>query len=139
MRVLIVTILLTNVVVLCMSASILGEFTFASKYCVCALGAFECSSVRSCVNKLCISRSRPFSFAYISFFFFSKDFLTGENESRQNNGDSGSKNCICNDNQCICCLDFNISFIDLGGPGELGCARLERNSCHSVHMKIEKT
>lgn len=50
--------------------------------------------------------------------FFSIDFLTGENESRQNNGDSGSKNCICNDNQCICCLDFNISFIDLGGPGE---------------------
>lgn len=45
------------------------------------------------------------------------DFLSGENESRQNNGDAGSKNCICNGPQCICCLDFNISFIDLGGPG----------------------
>lgn len=108
------TILLTNVVVLCMSASILGEFTFmrTAQLCACACHTVECCCVCDFVH---------FSFfVRFLFAFFSLDFLTGENESRQNNGDSGSKNCICNDNQCICCLDFNISFIDLGGPGELG-------------------
>lgn len=78
----------------------------------------------------CVRVYFPFvhsSIDFLSFFFsFQIDFLTGENESRQNNGDPGSKNCICNDNQCICCVDFNISFIDLGGPGELSfqCANM---------------
>lgn len=42
------------------------------------------------------------------------DYLTGEPELR----DAESKrNCLCNGPSCICCLDFNMTFIDLGGPG----------------------
>lgn len=52
----------------------------------------------------------------MEILFYSIDFISGSGESRQN--DAGSKNCICKDLSCICCLDFNISFIDLGGPGE---------------------
>lgn len=46
------------------------------------------------------------------------DLVTSSEEGRQT--DAGSKNCICKGLSCICCLDFNISFIDLsgfGGPG----------------------
>jgi hypothetical protein len=28
------------------------------------------------------------------------------------------KSCSCEGPSCSCCLDFNLSFIDLGGPGE---------------------
>lgn len=31
-------------------------------------------------------------------------------------------NCICNGPSCICCIDFNMTYIDLGGPG---CVRLK--------------
>lgn len=91
MRKLLVTILITNVIVLCMSASIIGECQTTVSF-----HFFTCSN--SC---LCIL----------------VDFLTNENESRQNAGENGQRNCICNGPQCMCCLDFNISFVDLGGPG----------------------
>ncbi|CAH0753083.1 unnamed protein product, partial [Bemisia tabaci] len=29
----------------------------------------------------------------------------------------GAKHCTCTGGACLCCLDFNISYIDLGGPG----------------------
>lgn len=34
----------------------------------------------------------------------------------------GPSNCICNGPSCICCVDFNMTYIDLGGPG---CVRLK--------------
>lgn len=34
----------------------------------------------------------------------------------------GPSNCICNGPSCICCIDFNMTYIDLGGPG---CVRLK--------------
>lgn len=46
------------------------------------------------------------------------DYLSDYQKGRQS-AESGSKNCICNGQSCICCLDFNISFIDLGGPGKI--------------------
>lgn len=50
-------------------------------------------------------------------FISLSDYLTDEAEGREEN--AGPKNCICNGPSCICCLDFNISLIDLGGPGKL--------------------
>uniref|UniRef100_A0A182P4S6 DUF4773 domain-containing protein n=1 Tax=Anopheles epiroticus TaxID=199890 RepID=A0A182P4S6_9DIPT len=34
----------------------------------------------------------------------------------------GPSNCLCNGPSCICCIDFNMTLIDLGG---LGCVRLK--------------
>uniref|UniRef100_A0A182MP28 DUF4773 domain-containing protein n=1 Tax=Anopheles culicifacies TaxID=139723 RepID=A0A182MP28_9DIPT len=34
----------------------------------------------------------------------------------------GPSNCLCNGPSCICCIDFNMTLIDLGGPG---CVRLK--------------
>lgn len=31
------------------------------------------------------------------------------------------RNCLCNGPSCICCVDFNLTFVDLGGPG---CVRM---------------
>lgn len=36
-------------------------------------------------------------------------------------GADAKRNCLCNGPSCICCVDFNMSFIDLGGPG---CVRM---------------
>lgn len=27
------------------------------------------------------------------------------------------KNCTCSGSSCLCCINLNLSFIDLGGPG----------------------
>lgn len=43
------------------------------------------------------------------------DYLTNDPQSRDA---ETKKNCICNGPSCICCVDFNMSFIDLGGPGK---------------------
>lgn len=48
----------------------------------------------------------------------SKDFLTEDPQARDQ---ETKKNCLCNGPSCICCVDFNMSFIDLGGPG---CVRM---------------
>lgn len=53
---------------------------------------------------------------FVIFFPSPLDLISSSEEGRQT--DPGSKNCICKGLSCICCLDFNISFIDLGGPGE---------------------
>jgi hypothetical protein len=42
------------------------------------------------------------------------DYLTDDPQARDA---ETKKNCLCNGPSCICCLDFNMSFIDLGGPG----------------------
>lgn len=34
-------------------------------------------------------------------------------EAREEN----KKTCLCTGPSCICCVDFNMSLIDLGGPG----------------------
>jgi len=46
------------------------------------------------------------------------DYLSDDPQARDA---ETKKNCLCNGPSCICCLDFNMSFIDLGGPG---CVRM---------------
>ncbi|CAD7076910.1 unnamed protein product [Hermetia illucens] len=46
------------------------------------------------------------------------DFIAGTKGREEN---EGLRNCVCNGPSCICCLDFNISLVDLGGPG---CVRM---------------
>lgn len=31
--------------------------------------------------------------------------------------DQPNRNCMCKGPACVCCVDFNITFVDLGGPG----------------------
>ncbi|CAH0562486.1 unnamed protein product [Brassicogethes aeneus] len=50
------------------------------------------------------------------------DFLweNTEVERRDESVDQSStsqKSCVCNGPQCMCCVDFNLTYIDLGGPG----------------------
>lgn len=49
-------------------------------------------------------------------FSFHVDYLSEDPQARDA---ETKKNCLCNGPSCICCLDFNMSFIDLGGPGIL--------------------
>lgn len=63
--------------------------------------------------------------------------MTGNLESRDES--ETKKNCICNGPSCICCLDFNISLIDLGGPGKanfiFNCSIYEKRE-KNVFIKI---
>ncbi|XP_059614500.1 uncharacterized protein LOC132260426 [Phlebotomus argentipes] len=52
------------------------------------------------------------------------DYFTVQAENREGEGESDSENeksCECEGFSCSCCVDFNMSLIDLGGPG---CVRL---------------
>lgn len=43
---------------------------------------------------------------------------TSEIEKREENlDDSTPKSCKCDGPSCRCCVDFNMTYIDLGGPG----------------------
>ncbi|XP_040168525.1 uncharacterized protein LOC120903278 [Anopheles arabiensis] len=52
------------------------------------------------------------------------DYLTlaTEEEAEAKEEEVGPSNCLCNGPSCICCIDFNMTLIDLGGPG---CVRLK--------------
>lgn len=54
-----------------------------------------------------------------------------------------NRNCLCKGPACVCCVDFNITFVDLGGPGRkiLNILRIvfvflpvKKFSCH---LKLE--
>lgn len=32
--------------------------------------------------------------------------------------DQPNRNCLCKGPACVCCVDFNITIVDLGGPGK---------------------
>lgn len=57
--------------------------------------------------------------------FIIPDFLdleSRDDEDGKSKAEEPSKNCLCNGPSCICCVDFNMTLIDLGGPG---CVRLK--------------
>lgn len=42
----------------------------------------------------------------------------GDAQGRDENSEStAQKSCVCNGPSCMCCVDFNLTYIDLGGPG----------------------
>lgn len=49
------------------------------------------------------------------------DYLTlaTEEEAEAKEEEVGPSNCLCNGPSCICCIDFNMTLIDLGGPGKI--------------------
>ncbi|XP_035775320.1 uncharacterized protein LOC118457671 [Anopheles albimanus] len=52
------------------------------------------------------------------------DYLTlaADDAEAKDEQQAGPSNCLCNGPSCICCIDFNMTLIDLGGPG---CVRLK--------------
>uniref|UniRef100_A0A182NTN4 DUF4773 domain-containing protein n=1 Tax=Anopheles dirus TaxID=7168 RepID=A0A182NTN4_9DIPT len=51
------------------------------------------------------------------------DYLSlATDEAEAKEEEVGPSNCLCNGPSCICCIDFNMTLIDLGGPG---CVRLK--------------
>lgn len=50
------------------------------------------------------------------------DLISGEPAEARDGEESNKKTCLCTGPSCICCVDFNMSLIDLGGPG---CVRLK--------------
>ncbi|XP_055685839.1 uncharacterized protein LOC129791625 [Lutzomyia longipalpis] len=59
-------------------------------------------------------------FLIVSVYGGILDYLTVEAENRDDETDN-EKTCECEGFSCSCCVDFNMSLIDLGGPG---CVRL---------------
>lgn len=41
-----------------------------------------------------------------------------DDENNDESNDFEEKNCTCSGVDCLCCINLNLSFIDLGGPGE---------------------
>ncbi|XP_058056276.1 uncharacterized protein LOC131207670 [Anopheles bellator] len=51
------------------------------------------------------------------------DYLSlATDDAEAKDDQAGSSKCLCNGPSCICCIDFNMTFVDLGGPG---CVRLK--------------
>ncbi|XP_053691733.1 uncharacterized protein LOC128740226 [Sabethes cyaneus] len=50
------------------------------------------------------------------------DYLSLATDVEAKEEEIGPSNCLCNGPSCICCIEFNMSYIDLGGPG---CVRLK--------------
>lgn len=58
----------------------------------------------------------------MQFFFMIRDYLSLTTDIEAKEEEVGPSNCLCNGPSCICCIDFNMTYIDLGGPG---CVRLK--------------
>ncbi|XP_025834814.1 uncharacterized protein LOC108738210 isoform X2 [Agrilus planipennis] len=56
---------------------------------------------------------------YSPFDIFSWETTNPEKQSQRadSNSESSHRSCICNGPTCICCVDFNFLYVDLGGPG----------------------
>lgn len=52
----------------------------------------------------------------LSFRLDFLDFDVGGTERREN--EDNTRSCACNGPACMCCVDFNLTYIDLGGPGK---------------------
>lgn len=106
MRKILVVVCITNAIVLCMSANIIGK-------CIYTIFVDRMKNeepLRSVNHSKLDKKIKLIICWYL-------DFLMSGDEGRQDNG-PGSRNCICNGPSCICCLDLNISFVNLGGPGK---------------------
>lgn len=42
----------------------------------------------------------------------------GEGESEEGGSSVATRECSCEGAVCNCCVNFNVTFIDLGGPGK---------------------
>uniref|UniRef100_A0A182JE21 DUF4773 domain-containing protein n=1 Tax=Anopheles atroparvus TaxID=41427 RepID=A0A182JE21_ANOAO len=60
--------------------------------------------------------STVFSASILDYLSLAADEVEAKDE------EVGPSNCLCNGPSCICCIDFNMTLIDLGGPG---CVRLK--------------
>ncbi|XP_068626960.1 uncharacterized protein [Battus philenor] len=49
-----------------------------------------------------------------------------------------NRNCMCKGPACICCVDFNITFVDLGGPGCVHMKYLSPDDGFSVKVSYGK-
>ncbi|CAK1601794.1 unnamed protein product [Parnassius mnemosyne] len=50
-----------------------------------------------------------------------------------------NRNCMCKGPACICCVDFNITFVDLGGPGCVHMKYLSPEDGFSVKVSYGKS
>ncbi len=49
----------------------------------------------------------------------SDDNENDSDDSGETNEFEEDKNCTCSRSSCTCCINLNLSFIDLGGPGDV--------------------
>ncbi|XP_026494695.2 uncharacterized protein LOC113399715 [Vanessa tameamea] len=52
--------------------------------------------------------------------------------------DQPNRNCMCKGPACVCCVDFNITFVDLGGPGCVHMKYLSPEDGFSVNVSYGK-
>ncbi|XP_045458086.1 uncharacterized protein LOC123668364 [Melitaea cinxia] len=52
--------------------------------------------------------------------------------------DQPNRNCMCKGPACVCCVDFNITFIDLGGPGCVHMKYVSPEDGFSVNVSYGK-
>ncbi|XP_045528179.1 uncharacterized protein LOC123716460 [Pieris brassicae] len=71
------------------------------------------------------------------------DFLDWEDgkkliEVPELRNDQPNRNCLCKGPACVCCVDFNITFVDLGGPGCVHMKYLSPEDGFSVNVSYGK-
>ncbi|XP_045493013.1 uncharacterized protein LOC123692318 [Colias croceus] len=71
------------------------------------------------------------------------DFLDWEDgkkliEIPELRNDQPNRNCLCKGPACVCCVDFNITFVDLGGPGCVHMKYLSPEDGFSVNVSYGK-
>ncbi|XP_041975640.1 uncharacterized protein LOC121730597 [Aricia agestis] len=71
------------------------------------------------------------------------DFLDWEDgkkliEVPELRNDQPNRNCMCKGPACVCCVDFNITFVDLGGPGCVHMKYLSPEEGFSVNVSYGK-
>ncbi|XP_045771099.1 uncharacterized protein LOC123871367 [Maniola jurtina] len=52
--------------------------------------------------------------------------------------DQPNRNCLCKGPACVCCVDFNITFVDLGGPGCVHMKYVSPEEGFSVNVSYGK-
>ncbi|XP_072945538.1 uncharacterized protein [Epargyreus clarus] len=71
------------------------------------------------------------------------DFLDWEDgkkliETPELRSDQPNRNCMCKGPACVCCVDFNITFVDLGGPGCVHMKYVSPEEGFSVNVSYGK-
>lgn len=56
-------------------------------------------------------------FIIIAMITLCVDYLSLATDVEAKEEEIGPSNCLCNGPSCICCIEFNMSYMDLGGPG----------------------
>ncbi|CAH0724693.1 unnamed protein product, partial [Brenthis ino] len=67
------------------------------------------------------------------------DALIKPVEVPESHDDQPNRNCLCKGPACVCCVDFNVTFLNLGGPGCVHMKYISPEEGFSVKVSYDKS